>query len=289
MTVISSKANRQTPAPQSVLNFRDVAVSVNAFLEEPLLNEGILFRSAQLDAASIDDRVLISQTLGIKRVIDLRSRSEQLPRADGLPVQIPHVEHVKVSMPSLRHKFELVLQLSFVDILCLLWIAVFSGINQAKEFVSRKVVAPMGLTRFTLNGLGYSQRELAKTIRAILGPPAQTGSPVLVHCVHGKDRTGLVIALVLLLVGCPLAAVEYDYRSSDVESVQEREKKVAILHLQGLTPDFAHTAADLVPALDQHLAMQYGGVRGFMYQAGITDAEVESLRQVLLAGMGAKD
>ena len=28
--------------------------------------------------------------------------------------------------------------------------------------------------------------------------------PILVHCIHGKDRTGLVIALLLFLIGVPI-------------------------------------------------------------------------------------
>ena len=32
----------------------------------------------------------------------------------------------------------------------------------------------------------------------------QENLPILVHCIHGKDRTGLVIALLLFLIDVPI-------------------------------------------------------------------------------------
>lgn len=40
--------------------------------------------------------------------------------------------------------------------------------------------------------------------------------PIVVHCIHGKDRTGLIIALVLLLVGLEEETVVLDYAKSEV-------------------------------------------------------------------------
>ena len=36
----------------------------------------------------------------------------------------------------------------------------------------------------------------------------------MVHCIHGKDRTGIVVALVLLLCDVPVAEVLDDYAKS---------------------------------------------------------------------------
>ncbi|KAL1899390.1 hypothetical protein Cpir12675_001426 [Ceratocystis pirilliformis] len=240
--------------PESILNLRDVAITVNDFLGQPLLKEGALYRSAHIDNASIEDRIFISRGLGIKRVLDLRSRSEQIPRIDGLPLQIAHVES-------------------------LIWIAISAGIMQAKEFVTRNVVVPLGLSRLTIDGIGYSQPELAAAIRTLIRQPAV---PVLVHCAQGKDRTGLVIALVLMLLDCPRAAIEHDYHLSDNEITIERAEKLANLRQKGLTQDFARTANDLIEGLEEYLDMQYGGVCGFANKVGITDGEMEELKELLL-------
>lgn len=35
--------------------------------------------------------------------------------------------------------------------------------------------------------------------------------PALVHCAHGKDRTGVVIMLLLMLAGVPHESIVQDY------------------------------------------------------------------------------
>ena len=39
--------------------------------------------------------------------------------------------------------------------------------------------------------------------------------PVLVHCMAGKDRTGIVVALVQAAIGVPLASIVEEYARSD--------------------------------------------------------------------------
>ncbi len=41
--------------------------------------------------------------------------------------------------------------------------------------------------------------------------------PTVVHCTHGKDRTGLLTALLLLLLRVSEAAVVADYERSEAE------------------------------------------------------------------------
>ncbi len=41
--------------------------------------------------------------------------------------------------------------------------------------------------------------------------------PAVVHCTHGKDRTGLLVALLLLMLGVDEAAVVQDYVLSEEE------------------------------------------------------------------------
>lgn len=45
-----------------------------------------------------------------------------------------------------------------------------------------------------------AQRDIAKALRVFTVPE---NFPVLVHCIHGKDRTGLIIMLIMLLCSIP--------------------------------------------------------------------------------------
>ena len=40
------------------------------------------------------------------------------------------------------------------------------------------------------------QKDIAKALRVFVAPE---NYPELVHCIHGKDRTGLIVILVMLL------------------------------------------------------------------------------------------
>lgn len=59
---------------ENVLNFRDVGKTVNDFLGTRRIREGLFYRSARPDDATLSDRQLIRDELGIKTVIDLRTK-----------------------------------------------------------------------------------------------------------------------------------------------------------------------------------------------------------------------
>ena len=59
--------------------------------------------------------------------------------------------------------------------------------------------------------LGRFGREFAGAVATV----AEADEPVVVHCHGGRDRTGLVCGLMLLLAGVPLAAVAADHELSD--------------------------------------------------------------------------
>jgi protein-tyrosine phosphatase len=87
---------------------------------------------------------------------------------------------------------------------------------------------------------------------------------VLMHCAGGKDRTGVLAALLLRLVGVPLSAVAQDYERSE--------------HRLG--------AADSAPGgvIDKVIGAvetEHGSVDGFFLAAGATEADVERVRQRL--------
>lgn len=41
-----------------------------------------------------------------------------------------------------------------------------------------------------------AKKEIAKALRVFVDPE---NYPVLVHCIHGKDRTGLIVMIIMLL------------------------------------------------------------------------------------------
>jgi protein-tyrosine phosphatase len=115
---------------------------------------------------------------------------------------------------------------------------------------------------------------------------ADADGPVVVHCMGGKDRTGLVAGLLLRLAGVDRETVGADYALSSANLAQrdagwidgatneiERAKRQK---LSG-TP-----AAGMVRTLEE-IEHRYGDVAAYLRAAGLSDAQIERLRERLVA------
>jgi len=126
-------------------------------------------------------------------------------------------------------------------------------------------------------------RQMAEAITAIARAPDGT---VVIHCMAGKDRTGLISAILLGLVGVPRDVIASDYnlteellRPHEEEWIAtgsgervDRERDVA-----RFTPH-AHVMADVLAYLDEN----YGGVDAYVRAAGVTAQDINRLRDRLL-------
>ena len=126
--------------------------------------------------------------------------------------------------------------------------------------------------------------QVAEAMAAIADAP---DGAVLIHCAAGKDRTGLISALLLGLVGVPSETIAADYaltaeylRPRDEEWLEhgpgERAEREAI------AARFAPTAEVMLEVL-RGLTERYGGVEQYLTEAGIGPAQLARLRDRLLA------
>lgn len=109
---------------------------------------------------------------------------------------------------------------------------------------------------------------------------------VCIHCMAGKDRTGLVVALLLRLVGVPVDAVAADYAASEEawrprhdEWVAEAADEAERVRRQRLGPAPAGALAGVLADLDA----RYGSVADYLRAAGVPDDELDRLCARLLA------
>jgi protein-tyrosine phosphatase len=110
---------------------------------------------------------------------------------------------------------------------------------------------------------------------------------VLIHCAAGKDRTGLIAALLLALVGVPDRTVAADYALT-AECLRPREQ--AWLEngpgeradREALLVRYAPTAEVMLEVLDR-LRQRYGAVEAYLRQARVTANDLARLRARLLA------
>ena len=105
----------------------------------------------------------------------------------------------------------------------------------------------------------------------------------LYHCASGKDRTGLVSAMLLDLAGVPRETIAADYALT--------ARYMVTAHLAAANADSirtwedyqnAHCPPDTMPLVLDHLGRTYGGVSGYMQAVGLTPEQIAQLRDSFL-------
>jgi len=281
----------------SVLNFRDVGSTVNKFLGRRLIREGQLFRSARPDDASLEDRKRLREDLGIKAVIDLRTKTEHVKQAKkreadlqvpallqsnaalAEPVQISGLTYHEIRITGGDFERFLLKQLSWWGFCRLIVLFLLGYRNEGISVLSREVMVPRGLVRLGLDTLDQSGEEIAKALKVFLDPST---TPTLVHCTQGKDRTGLIVSLVLMILDVPIEAIEYDYMLTSGALESEREDRLAEIREIGLTDDWFETAPDMIVRTARHLDSVYGGIAGYLDKIGFGKDDRQRLRELLL-------
>lgn len=142
------------------------------------------------------------------------------------------------------------------------------------SIMAREVMQPRGLIGLGEDTLDNSGVDIAICLRAISTGENQ---PTLIHCTQGKDRTGLMIALSLLLLRVPVDAITYDYLLSVPGLVEERESRLMEIASIGLGEEFAGCPENWVEEMVKHLDEKYGGIDRYCRSIGFSAGEEKEL------------
>jgi protein-tyrosine phosphatase len=122
-----------------------------------------------------------------------------------------------------------------------------------------------------------------RTIFELLAGAADGG--VLFHCVVGKDRTGIVAALLLELAGVSREAILADYAASGVflqplveRLVRQYEQDPAT----GVHPDFLVCEPGNMARLLDTLQSEHGGADSYLRNIGVSEGTLERLKRRIL-------
>jgi protein tyrosine/serine phosphatase len=220
------------------------------------LTPGLVYRGDALRSLTPEDRRVITEDLGVKTVIDLRTIEEA--GGDGL-------EDAR-TFPELT-----VFNFSIVP----------EGRIGREPFPSNE---PEKLAvRYVENleeGLDAIRDALVEISAA-----AERGEPVLFHCQAGRDRTGLLSALLLKLVGVADDEVIADYVASNrnAADVTKRLLENPLYANGGDKPDEAPVLLqpETMKAFLALIESRYGGIESWAESAAIPSEVVDSLRETL--------
>ncbi len=213
------------------------------------VRRGLLYRSDALHDLTDADVRRVRDALGVRTVIDLRSSAEIA--SDGVgPLPQPPVR---------RHHLPL-----------------FEG----GEIPTRPTPRPLD----ELYGLmlRFAREPIVRAIDAI----AASADPAVFHCAAGKDRTGVIAAVVLGILGVPDEHVIDDYaftRKSIDRIVARLRASESYQHIvDELPPDTLHAEPETMERLLAHARGEYGGLRAWALGAGVEASTVAALERRLL-------
>lgn len=286
----------------NLLNFRDVGSFINQLEKKQHLSPGQLYRSARPDSASSSDRQKLLREVGIKTIIDLRSKTEHIEAAQkhakriaassavttltsddkiADPIKIPGIKYADINLNGKGFERHLVWQLSYGHLASLVGYMLFGYRLQGISIIGRNVLQKRGLVGLGQDTLQHSGPEIKQVFDVLADPKTY---PVLIHCTQGKDRTGLIVILVLLLCDVTTAAITDDYVKSESELEPEFEERMKDIASIGLDESFARCPPDFVSEMVSFLALHYGGVEKYLSGIGVSQTQLDSVRRMLVKG-----
>lgn len=118
----------------------------------------------------------------------------------------------------------------------------------------------------------------------LLGDP--DSYPAVVYCAAGKDRTGVLVAVVLDLLGVPRDQISADYALSDAPAQALREWRAALdpARRDPVPAGIYRAPADAMPRFFAALETRFGSLDAYLTGIGIpVEATRAALRENLMA------
>lgn len=123
----------------------------------------------------------------------------------------------------------------------------------------------------------YRMIENDTAITNIFGTLANSTGGVLFHCQEGKDRTGMISGLLLLLAGVSNTDIYADYEISNVYLYEMIKTAKTILpdYLLYLKPEYMENVL-------AYLREKYKTIENYLLSKGISEAEILKLKNKLI-------
>ncbi len=207
---------------------------------------GVFLRSARPAGLSAQELDFLRR-YGLTEVLDLRNADEIAARPSGLE-----------AAPFLRY-------------------ASFPLFNPAEMDLRLTPDGGMGFGVLSWGAMSVNMLRLHPAwVRAVFTRLAEASGCALFHCATGKDRTGIIAALLLRVCGVSREDTAADYCVSQLYLAEEMAEQSA--QLGGKTPLYADTAgANMLEFLDG-IAGQWGSEENYLLESGVTPEQLAAIR-----------
>ena len=223
---------------------------------------GVVLRSDALDGLTVEDVVALADAYGLRHVIDLRSDGERFERGRGLLGERGVVYTEVEVIPS--------------DVI---------GTRQSdrEERLANGEEPAVIMADGYVHLLDLGRPAFAKAVTAIAD---DSGTPALFHCSAGKDRTGVLAALLLDVAGVEHDAIVADYAltTERIEAVFARLSGAAwFTRLTEEVPAFVFgSQAETMDLFLKAIGDRWGDAAGYLASVGVTSETIDRIRTILV-------
>jgi len=234
---------------EGCFNFRDLGgyPAENGYR----LRWGLLFRSDSLHELSPSDLAILRDEIGIRDAIDLRSSRE---------VAIEHLAPLRGEPISIHHY------------------PLFDG-NTLDHGGSLRLL-PLDETYLMI------LETASKPISRVLSTIAHAKHPLVFFCAAGKDRTGVISAIVQSILGVPDEIIAKDYtlsQESMVGIIGRLKRMGGYEAMFDLLPEHTlHARSETMFSFLTQARQRYGSFSSYMLQAGVSSSTLDELRKRFL-------
>ena len=232
---------------EALSNFRDVGGHVTA--DGRKLRSGLVYRSDALCFVTERDRALLRDTLRIRTIVDLRTS----------------MEHERMGRYDLTDVGEVV-HLPVLD----------GALISEKAHDGSLDLASM------YQAIAFDHADEIAIVLTLLADPDRL--PAIISCTAGKDRTGIVVGVLLAMLSVPEETVLADYELSAAGLATLRGRIMARLIGDGV-PNIPAAAFALEPAalaqVLEDIRLRHGTVTAYLIAAG-APVDIEQRLGILL-------
>ena len=244
---------------ENTINMRDIGGYTG--LDGRKTKWGKVIRSEELNVIT-DNDVTYLESIGLKHIFDFRDEKKAIRTPDRVPNgteyhNMPALTGLPIAPPS------------------------------AEAMQNLNVPDPIG--EFFKAVYGYQVKERAQTFADVLKILAKDETPILFHCSNGKDRTGFMAALILLICGVPEETILSDYTLTNLTfDTACRRFTPHMVEEFGCDPDrirdFFGVRPEWLKIQLDYIKNNYANVDAyFLDKTDLTQEDLDAVRAVMLA------